>query len=225
LNIWGRPVRGIIGAKLIGSKAAQAAPKPFEIRDIRLPGFILRVQPSGSRSYLAQLGRGRRVTICKVGHLTPDEARERCAKILGNVSHGRPPFAGIDGANRLTLGEFIEDTYAPWLKANRPRSATSSLQRTKRNFGKWFAEPISAITPERIETWKLGRFVTGSTASTVLRDIGALGGTFSRAVKLGKLAENPVRRVDKPRLDRAGKVRYPEHRGRKTPACGADRAR
>jgi integrase len=201
-------VRGIIGAKLIGSKAAQAGTKPFEIRDIRLPGFIVRVQPSGARSYVTQLGRGRRVTLGKVGVLTPDEARERCEKVLGNVAHGRAPFFGIDGTDKLTLGDFVKQTYAPWLTANRPRSAVSSLERTKRNFGAWYLEPLTAITPERIETWKLGRFAKGSTPSTVLRDLGALGGTLTRAVKLGKLAENPVRRVDKPRLDRSAKVRY-----------------
>jgi integrase len=204
-------VRAIIGARLLASKAGQAAAKPFEVRDTRLPGFLLRVQPSGARSYVAQLGRGRRITLGRVGVLTPDEARERCGKVLGNVAHGRAPLAGLDGADKLTLGDFIEHTYAPWLKANRPRSAVSSLERTARNFGSWFAQPLSAITTQQIETWKLARFARGSTASTVLRDIGALGGTFSRAVKLGKVVENPVRRVDKPRLDRSPKVRYLDH--------------
>jgi integrase len=201
-------VRGIISAKLIASKAAQAAQKPFEIRDVRLSGFLVRVQPSGSRSYVVQLGRGRRITLGKIGHLTPDEARERCEKVLGNCAHGRPPLAGIDGADTLTLGDFVNHTYTAWLTANRPRGAASSLERIKRNFGAWYLEPLIAISPERIETWKLGRFAKGSTPSTVLRDIGALGGTLTRAVKVGKLAENPCRKVDKPRLDRSAKVRY-----------------
>jgi integrase len=41
-----------------------------------------------------------------------------------------------------------------------------------------------------------------------LRDIAALSGVLTRAVKLGKLPENPMRRVDKPRIDRNPKVRY-----------------
>ena len=83
-------MRAIIGAKLLASKAAQPSQKPFEIRDERLPGFLLRVQPSGARSFYAQHGRGRRTLIGAVGHFTADEARERCAKVLGNVSHGAP---------------------------------------------------------------------------------------------------------------------------------------
>ena len=48
---------------------------PFEIWDRDLLGFILRVQPSGAKAYIVQVGRGRRVTIGTVGALTPAQAR------------------------------------------------------------------------------------------------------------------------------------------------------
>jgi len=41
-----------------------------------------------------------------------------------------------------------------------------------------------------------------------LRDIFTLSGVLSGAVKLGKLTDNPIRRVDKPRIDRRPKIRY-----------------
>jgi hypothetical protein len=43
-----------------------------------------------------------------------------------------------------------------------------------------------------------------------LRELFALSSVLSRAVKLGKLAQNPIRRVDKPRIDRKPKVRFLE---------------
>src|SRR5258708_23788585 len=46
-----------IGAKLLSSKLAPPAIKPFEIYDSRLAGFTLRVQPTGVRSYYARFGR------------------------------------------------------------------------------------------------------------------------------------------------------------------------
>jgi integrase len=207
-------VRAIIGAKLVGSKVASPGVKPFEIRDARLPGFLLRVQPSGARSYYVQHGRGRRTLIGAVGHFTPDEARERGEKILGNVAHGRPPLHGLDGADVLTLGDFIGKegdeghTYRKWLAANKPKSAATTLQRLETQFGAWNSRPLSDITVERIETWRTARLSAGRSPQTVLRDVMTLSGVLSRAVRLGKLAENPIRRVEKPRIDRSPKVRY-----------------
>jgi integrase len=48
----------------------------------------------------------------------------------------------------------------------------------------------------------------GIAPPTVLRDVAALSGVPTRAVKMGKLEPNPVRNVDKPRIDRRPKVRY-----------------
>lgn len=201
-------MRAIIGARLIASKQAQAGAKPFDIRDTRLTGFILRIQPSGARSYVCEYGRGKRVTLGKVGELTPDEARERCQRVLGNVAHGRPPMFGIEVADAVTFGTFVEETYAPWLKANRPKSAVGTLERVERHFGDWKSKSITDIDVARVETWKLDRFKKGMKPATVRRDLAALSGVLSRAVKLKKLAANPVHEIDKPKIDRAPKVRY-----------------
>src|SRR5260370_32527275 len=105
----------------------------------RPPGFPLRVHPPGVRSYYARLGRNRRFALGKVGTLRPDEARERCQKVLGNVAHGRHPMHGL-GGDGLTLGQFIDETYAPWVKTNRPRGAINTLGKLYRLYGSWFAE-------------------------------------------------------------------------------------
>jgi Arm DNA-binding domain len=144
-------MRAFIGASLLTSSVAQPKRKPFEIYDRQLPGFTLRVQPSGVRSYYARFGRNRRVALGKVGTLLPDEARGRCQKVLGNVAHGRHPLHGLDGAEGLTLGEFIEATYTPWVQTNRVRTAASTLEKLHRQFRTWFSEPLSTITIERLE--------------------------------------------------------------------------
>lgn len=195
-----------IGAKLLLSKLAQPAIKPFEIYDSRFAGFTLRVQPTGVRSYYARLGRSRRIALRKVGTLLPDEARERCQQVLGNVAHGRHPMHGL-GGDGLTLGQFIDDTYTPWVKANRPRTAANTLGKLHRLFGTWFAGPLSTITVERIESWKIRRVNAGSVATTVMRDILTLSSVLRRAVRTGKLADNPVRWLHKPRIDRRPKIR------------------
>ena len=176
-------MRAFIGAKLLSSKAAQPGTKPFEICDNRLPGFTLCVQVTGARSYYARLGRNHRTALSKVGALLPDEAREKCKKVLGKVAHGRLPLHVLPGVDGLTLGQFIDETYAPWTRANRSRAAANSLEKLNRLCGSWFAEPLSAITLERLESWKTRRLSTGRTATTVLRDIFTLSGVLSRALK------------------------------------------
>jgi hypothetical protein len=201
-------MQAFIGATLLTSKEAQPQSKPFEIYDNRLSGFMLRLQPSGMRSYYARFGRNRRVVLGKVGTVTPEEARERCQKVLGNVVHGLHPLHGLGGTDGITLGMFIADTYTTWVNASRPRTAANTLEKLHRLFRTWYPEPLTTITVERIESWKARRLNEGRSGATVLRDLFTLSSVLRRAVKAGELTENPVRRVDKPRIDRRGKVRF-----------------
>jgi integrase len=160
------------------------------------------------RSFYARIGRNRRIGLGKVGDLLPDEAREKCQKVLGNVAHGRHPLSGLCGPEGPTLGQFVSETFAPWAQANRPRSATNTLEKLDRHFHSWLSEPMCAITVDRIESWKQRRLNAGRAATTVLRDLFTLSSVLSRAVKLGLLEENPIRRLDKPRIDRRARVRF-----------------
>jgi Arm DNA-binding domain len=154
-------MQAFIGTNLLSSEIAQPTTKPFEIYDSRLPGFTLRVQPSGVRSFYARFGRNRRVVLGKVGTLATEEARERCQKVLGNVAHGYHPLHGIGGRDGITLGLFIADTYTTWVNASRPRTAANTLEKLHRLFRTWYAEPLTAITVERIESWKARRLNEG----------------------------------------------------------------
>ena len=200
-------MRAIISANLLKSDKARYAGKPVDIRDTRLIGFILRVERT-TRSYWAQTGRGRRTRLGREGELTPDEARERCMRVLGNVAAGRYPLDGLDTADALTLGQFIAETYTPWVKAHRPRTAEGTLWRLGLHFKRWYGKPLAEISVEDIEDWRLKRINEGIEPSTVRRDLDALSSVLTRAVRLGKLAETPMCRIERPRIDRSPKVRY-----------------
>lgn len=106
------------------------------------------------------------------------------------------------------MGQFIEDSYAPEIKANRPHSANKTLQHLKSVFGSWYARPISVITDDEIEKWRIKRLNAGRAPTTALRDLSALSGVLSRAVKKKKIALNPTRLVEKPKIDRRPKARF-----------------
>jgi integrase len=201
-------MQAFIGATLLASQLSQPRSKPFKISDNQLSGFVLRVQPSGMRSYYARFGRNRRVVIGDPETLTPEQARERCKKVLGNIAHGNHPLHGIQGSDGMTFGMFVATAYTTWINASRPRTATITLEKLHRHFRTWYPEPLTATTAERIESWKARRLGEGRSPSTVLRDLFALSSVLRRAVEAGELPNNPVRRVDKPRIDRRGKVRF-----------------
>jgi hypothetical protein len=172
-----------IGETLLSSSMTRPRSKPFEIYDSRLRGFTLRVQPSGHCSYYARFGRNRRIALGNVESLTPLEARERCRKVLGNVVHGNHPLHGINGSDGMTLGMFIADAYTTWIRASRPRTAANTLEKLHRHFRTWYPEPLTAITVERIESWKARRLGEGRSPSTILRDLFTLSSVLRRAVK------------------------------------------
>src|SRR5271165_7128953 len=94
----------------------KAAGEEYFVWDRKLAGFGLRVQSSGLMSYVVKYraghGRGaptRRVTLGRVGTITPNEAMVLAKKVLGAVAHGADP-ATVKAAERRasTLRDLAE---------------------------------------------------------------------------------------------------------------------
>lgn len=106
------------GIKLTKRTADAIKPesRPRYYFDAELPGFFLRVMPSGAKAWGAQyragFGRGstvRRVTIAAFGKLTPEEARAAARKLLASVAHGEDPAAQkIAKAKEMTVAELVD---------------------------------------------------------------------------------------------------------------------
>ena len=73
--------------------------KDLFLWDDSLPGFGVKVTPSGHRSYVVQYRPGaggrravaKRIVLGQHGVLTPDEARRRAKQLLGSVAQGEDP--------------------------------------------------------------------------------------------------------------------------------------
>src|SRR5918997_6892018 len=75
--------------------ATAPADRDVFVWDAELPGFGLRVKPSGTKSYLLQYrnaeGRSRRLTLGRHGPLTAERAREKALRLLASIADGADP--------------------------------------------------------------------------------------------------------------------------------------
>lgn len=98
--------------------AAEARADRYEIWDSDLPGFGLRIEKSGRKTFLIRYradGGGRKATrrnmvVGQYGTLTPDEARQKARKLLGSVANGDDPAAGRTAKRReMTIAELLTE--------------------------------------------------------------------------------------------------------------------
>ena len=77
----------------------------FVIHDDDIPGFGLRVYPSGRRAFVLRYsvaGHQRLLTIGDYGALTVQEARKRALRVRVQVSDGEDPVEASPGLRSLT---------------------------------------------------------------------------------------------------------------------------
>lgn len=195
-----------ISASLLRSAAAAPRDKPFVIRDSKLQGFVLRVQPSGKRTYYVRHGRSGITRLGSESELLPDEARLRAKQVLGNRAHGRAEMAGVAGAGE-ELGAFVDGEYKAHLEALHSRTAAATLERIDACFKSFWTRAMSGITAADLEAWRRKRLTTVKKA-TVVRDLEALAGAFTHAATLGHVSTNPVRALKALKLDKNKRIRF-----------------
>ena len=94
--------------------STRPAEKDIYVWDQDLPGFALRIKPSGSKSFFLQYRIGgrrspsKRITVGRYGVLTVEEARAKVRKLLCRIVDGADPAAErIEERKALTVGDLL----------------------------------------------------------------------------------------------------------------------
>jgi integrase len=181
--------------------AARAGDGERFLWDPELPGFGLRVRPSGRRYYVVQYrsnGRTRRLTLGPHGALTPDQARRKAAKLLAEARDGGDPAVEIrSAAKSITVADLAKRFLAQHAEL---KKKPTSLRNDRLNL-RLHVLPhlgtlrLAAVTREDVATLHHGLHETPTAANRVLA---LLSKMFNLAERWGLRADgtNPCRHVE-----------------------------
>jgi integrase len=177
----------------------------YTVWDSKLPGFGVRVRPTGAKSFVIvyRAGSGRtaptrRFTIAAVGKLAPDLARTQAKILLGAIANGADP-AGEKRSqrpvpDRLTFEELAQKYLNEYAKV-RKSSWKNDESYLKRPRAKWKRRVAADITDddvaELIEEIGAEAPVSANRTQSILHTL------FSWAAEPGRkhVKENPVRNM------------------------------
>lgn len=200
----------------VDASSAQAA--EYIVWDTDLPGFGLRVRPSGAKSFVAvyRAGHGRagvlrKMTVGRPGeHLTPEQARRRAKELLGAAANGDDPAADRAAARRdLTVGELCDLYLEQGCDLKKASTIATDAGRIERHIKpllgrkrlrdvcradieRFLRDVADGKTRADVQTRPKGRAIVRGGKGTASRTVGLLGGIFSFAKNRGLCSGNPV---------------------------------
>jgi integrase len=167
--------------------------KPIEIRDCDVRGFILRIEPTGTKTFYAEWARGQRTRIGDANITTLELARDTAIQKIAEGKRGEIPEPQI--RSRIpTLKRFVDERYHDWAVANQ-KSGEANCKRINSAFSGLINNRIDKITPWQIDKFKAERKKDGTNPATINRDIKGLKAALNKAVEWELIKSNPIRSV------------------------------
>ena len=185
-------------------RTAKPKSSRYEIRDAQLTGFMLRISPSGSKTFYVQLERSKKRKIGNAKIMKLRRARTLALDVLNRYEAGEE----IDSTRnkKPTLNEYLSGTYMDWAIQNRKRGreTVNNLSQACKSLLKTRVDRLNEL---QIERWKAARLKSGVSPATVKRELAELKASLNRAMKWGYAPDNPAKGVTL-KVDQHHRIRY-----------------
>jgi integrase len=182
--------------------------REYEVRDTKLPGFLVRVSPKGLRTFAfrwSQDGKDARSNIGRYPAIPVAAARNKAEIWFGMVANDLDPRKEKEAkkvdrkAEAVTMGEVFDEylgEYVPTLKKNTQRDYKSVLRRLKERF-----QGVGALEFDEGHAQQLHRDLA-ATPREANKQVAILSGvlTYAERNKYRKMHTNPCYLIE----------RYPE---------------
>jgi len=181
----------------------------YDAFDSKVPGFAVRVFPSGAKSFVLlyrQQGRLRRLTLGRYPVLSLSEARKLAQRALNGVAHGDDPQqTKIEqrrgGFEFRAIAERFVETHCR--RFNRPTTAHETARVLNAQFvARWQNRDMREITRGDIIT-ELDRIVEEGAPSAANHALSAIRKFFNWAVERGVIETSPCTAIRKPAPQRS----------------------
>ncbi len=178
---------------------------PVFLWDDKLPGFGLRVTPSGIKSYIIQYRpknsrKVTRLTIGRHGKITPDKARREAERLFAGITLGSDPAAegkasrAASTVKVMTLADMLDRFVADHVKTNnKPGTQREEIRLINRlvrpSLGKL---ALNSLTRGEVKKWHSG--ITAAKISAN-RALAHLQRACRFAIEHEWMAENPCQNI------------------------------
>ncbi len=178
--------------------------KAYEVSDSIIPGFIIRVQPTGLKVFwyrytIPQTSVRSKIKLGRYGEITLMQAKELVTKHAGVIANGGDPQGErrakrdeVAQQKKLTLKTFIAEYYEPWV-VKQLKSAANNIYILNKRFNLFMNQPLNGIKPYDVEKWQYSELDRGLKPASVNRNLACLKAVFSRAVYLKMIEESPIK--------------------------------